>query len=108
MWKKAVLFCPETYKLTHKFPDFEKFGLSSQLQRASVSISANIAEGQARGTVPDFVRFLYMSLGSVQEVETLLLVSKELGYVDDIGPWESTAQEITRMLVKLITSLRTE
>ena len=77
VWKNAVSFTTEVYKLTAAFPPSEKFGLVNQLQRASVSIASNIAEGASRTSEKDFTHFLEISLGSSFEVETQLLISKK-------------------------------
>lgn len=69
------------YQLTKDFPDDEKFGLISQLRRASISIVANIAEGSSRSSEKNFKHFLSMSLGSSFEIEALLEISLELGYI---------------------------
>ena len=83
VWKKAVDFTTDVYKLTELFPPSERFGLIDQLNRASVSIASNIAEGSARNSEKDFVHFLEISLGSSFEVETQLLISKKLKYISE-------------------------
>lgn len=83
VWKNAVSFTTEVYKLTAAFPSSEKFGLVNQLQRASVSIASNIAEGASRTSEKDFTHFLEISLGSSFEVETQLLISKNLNYISE-------------------------
>ena len=83
VWKNAVSFTTEVYKLTAAFPPSEKFGLVNQLQRASVSIASNIAEGASRTSEKDFTHFLEISLGSSFEVETQLLISKNLNYISE-------------------------
>jgi len=71
------------YELTSLFPDAERFGLISQMRRASVSITANIAEGAGRNSEKDFRRFLFISLGSSFEVEALMDISKDLDFIDE-------------------------
>lgn len=83
VWKKAIYFTTDVYKLTETFPSSEKFGLINQLQRAAVSIASNIAEGASRTSEKDFAHFLEMSLGSSFEVETQLLISKNLNYISE-------------------------
>ena len=83
VWKKAVDFTTDVYKLTELFPPSERFGLIDQLNRASVSIASNIAEGSARNSEKDFVHFLEISLGSSFEVETQLLISKNLNNISE-------------------------
>lgn len=81
-WKQSFEFVKKMYTLTAAFPLEEKFGLTSQIRRASVSIPVNIAEGSARRSDKELMQFLYISLGSASEIDTLLLLSKDLGFVD--------------------------
>lgn len=83
IWRDAVGFATDVYKLTSTFPKFEIYGLCDQMQRASVSISSNIAEGCSRESEKDFAHFLEMAIGSAFEVESQLLIAKNLGYIDD-------------------------
>ena len=83
VWKEAMKLAKEVYTLTARFPKEEMYGLSSQIRRASVSIPSNIAEGAARGSSKDFSRFLYISLGSLAELETQLLLAVDLGFIDN-------------------------
>lgn len=82
-FKKSHELTKLVYKLTNKFPKDERFGLISQLRRASSSIPSNIAEGSGRSTLRDFRSFLHNALGSAKEVEYQLLLSKDLEYIDD-------------------------
>ena len=82
IWQESVKFASEIYNLTKKFPSEEQFGLTSQLNRAAVSISLNIAEGEGRGSDADLSRFIQMSIGSLNEVVTILHLSCEQGYID--------------------------
>lgn len=81
VWQDAVGFATKVYKVTAEMPWFEKKGLCDQLQRAVVSISSNIAEGAAKPSDIEFAHFLDMSLGSAFEVETQLLIAKNIGYI---------------------------
>jgi four helix bundle protein len=83
VWKASIDLVLEIYRMTGGFPSDERFGLTSQIRRASVSIPSNIAEGAARNSDSDFVRFLYISQGSASEVETQLLIASRLGYISD-------------------------
>ncbi len=76
-------FVVELYRITNQFPKEEKFGLVDQLRRAGVSISSNIAEGSARGSDKEFIRFLYFALGSASEVETQIILSHRLGFISN-------------------------
>ncbi len=79
-WAKSINFATLIYKETESFPKHELFGLVNQIRRAVVSISSNIAEGSNRGSNKEFVRFLYIALGSASEVDTQLIIAKELNY----------------------------
>lgn len=81
VWEAAISLAVDCYEATKEFPGIERFGLTSQIRRASVSISANIAEGSGRKTDRDFVRFLRIAGGSANEVESLLHVAEKLGYL---------------------------
>ena len=108
VWQDAVDYASKVYKVTADMPWFEKKGLCDQLQRAAVSISSNIAEGAARPSDADFAHFLDTSLGSAFEVETQLLISKNVGYLDS-GSYDSLMKdldEIERQINGLISSLR--
>lgn len=105
VWKLSVEFVTDLYRETVKFPDIEKFALVQQLQRAAVSIPSNIAEGAARQTNKEFVQFLYIALGSCAEVETQLIIAKNLGYSIDEKIFQKN-ERIKRMLVGLIKNKR--
>ena len=81
IWKNSIVFCPKIYNVTGTFPDSERFGLISQLTRAVISIPSNIAEGSAKSSDKHFLIFLENALGSCYEIETQLLVSKQLKYI---------------------------
>lgn len=84
IWKLSRKFCTEIYVITANFPDSEKFGLTNQLRRASISVPSNIAEGCSRSSNKDFSRFLEIAIGSIYEIETQLLIAFDLGYIDQI------------------------
>ena len=81
VWKQAMELTKLTYQLTKSLPDNEKFGMASQLKRASVSIPANIAEGAARQTKKEFKQFLYIANGSLNEMDTLIELATELNLI---------------------------
>ncbi len=81
IWQDSIKFSIDIYQVTKTFPQQEQFGLVSQLRRASVSIPSNIAEGSKRGTKKDFASFLRIAHGSSAEIETQLLIAKELGFL---------------------------
>jgi four helix bundle protein len=80
VWKKGMELAGQVYRLTQKFPKQEMYGLISQLQRAAVSIPANIAEGHARNSTKEFLHHLSIARGSLAELETLLLLAEQLHY----------------------------
>ncbi|RFN57655.1 four helix bundle protein [Marixanthomonas ophiurae] len=82
VWKKSRAFCKHIYKITILFPESEKFGLVNQLRRASVSVPSNIAEGASRKSNKDFARFLEIAIGSCYEMETQIILSNDLGFID--------------------------
>ncbi len=103
VWRKAIEFVIKIYKATDGFPKDERFGLISQLRRASVSIPANIAEGAGRKSYKEFAHFLSNSQGSASEVETELLIANRLGYLEPKTHAELVASldEIGRMITGL-------
>ena len=109
VWKDAVLLSTQIYKLTNDMPWFEKKGICDQLQRAVVSIASNIAEGSARPSDTEFAHFLDIALGSSYEVETQLLISKNIGYINDevYDNLNSLVLSVERQLSGLIKTLRT-
>ena len=82
-WKKSYEFVLLTYKTTKKFPDYEKYGLASQFQRAAVSIIANIAEGSKKISKADKLRLLNIAQGSLEECRCYTLLSKDLNYISE-------------------------
>src|SRR5450759_2378684 len=80
VWKESMLLAKEAYLLTKSFPKEELYGITSQIRRASVSVPSNIAEGAARSSDKEFIQFLYISLGSLSELETQLLLSRDLEF----------------------------
>lgn len=84
VWKKSFVLVTKLYLLNASFPPTEKYGITSQLRRAAISIPLNIAEGSARGSDKELLQFLYIALGSASELDTLLLLSKDLGFIDPL------------------------
>lgn len=107
VWKKAVEFVVAVYRATESFPKDERFGLTSQLRRAAVSIPANIAEGAGRKSQKEFAHFLSNSQGSASEVETELLIARRLNYLqeDKYLALRSSLDDIGRMLTGLCQHL---
>ncbi len=109
-WQKAMAFVTEVYEVTKSFPLDERYGLTSQLRRAAVSVPSNIAEGQARYSQKDFRRFLSQARGSLVEVETQLLIARNLGYLhEDKGrQLLMLSAELGRIINGLVSSITTE
>jgi four helix bundle protein len=109
VWKKAHVMVLEIYKFTAAFPNTERYGLIDQIRRASYSVPANIVEGQSRNTTKEYLYFLHNARGSVEEVRYFVLLSKELGYINDNihEKLESEYETVSKMLNGLIKSLRT-
>ena len=105
VWQKAMMLVNHIYELTLAFPNDEKFGLTSQLRRAAVSVPSNIAEGSGRGSDKDFCRFLFHARGSLTEIETQLLIAQQLGYCVINHDIDELTQQVFAMLNKLIQRL---
>jgi four helix bundle protein len=108
VWQKSIEFVVSIYTLTNNFPKDELYGLTSQMRRAGISISSNIAEGAARSSKKEFIKYLYIALGSSSELETHIIISKELSYIsiDEYNSLLNDLSEIRMMLLGLIKSLK--
>ena len=104
VWQKSIELVKDIYKICKEFPKEELYSLTDQIKRSVVSVPANIAEGSGRNTTKEFIQFLYIALGSVCELETHLIISKEIGYLYNKHLLE--IQEIQKMLNGLINSLK--
>jgi four helix bundle protein len=106
LWKSSMNLTTEIYKLTRNFPESERYGLSSQMQRASVSIPSNIAEGFGRESTKELLRFLYTARGSLMELSTQLEICNNLGYLpeEEHSSIQRLADEVNRLLNGLIFS----
>ncbi len=109
-WLKALELVVAVYKRTEGFPKEERYGLTSQLRRAAISIPANIAEGAGRNSKKEFVHFLSNSQGSASELETELIIAHRLGYLDETSVSELLRQleRIGRLITGLSQHLRRE
>lgn len=108
VWEKSHAFALAVYKACEAFPRMEQYGLTSQLQRAALSIPTNIAEGCGYESDAQFIRFLEIALGSASECEYLLLFARDMGYLssETFTALSADATEIKRMLTGLLKSLR--
>jgi len=107
-WQKAHELVLAVYKATEQFPTREQFGLSSQIRRASVSVTSNIAEGFSRQTKPDKIHFYHMALGSCTEVQNQLIIARDLDFVSlrIFETMESLSIEVHKLLNGLIKAVR--
>jgi four helix bundle protein len=107
-WQKAIDLVVDVYKLTARFPDHERYGLTSQLRRSAVSIPSNIAEGHGRWTPAELVHGLRIANGSRQEAETQLIVAERLGYISDseTASLYSQLDEVGRIIFGLAGAIR--
>jgi len=108
VWQRSVELALQIYKLTAKFPDSEKFGLTNQLRRASVSVASNIAEGYGRSTRGEYLQFLGHARGSIFEVETQIVIAKalEFGPKQTMLAAEELCNEVGKMLGAMMKTLR--
>ena len=108
VWKKALNLSLGVYQMTKRFPTDEKYGLVSQMRRSSVSIASIIAEGAGRNTNGEFKQFLGMAQGSAYELETQLIISRNMDFVSegDLAKTESEISSISNMIFKLKQSLK--
>jgi four helix bundle protein len=107
VWQKSYEICLEIYRITAEFPKQELYGLTAQIRRSGVSIVSIIAEGYGRKTTQDYIRMLYISYGSVCELETQILLAGDLNFIEKgaLGRVKQDIAEIERMLMALIKSL---
>src|SRR5690606_11743362 len=107
IWKKSRLFCKDIYEVTYLFPETEKFGITRQIRRASISIPSNIAEGASRKSNKDFARFLEITIGSCYEIETQLLIANDLGFIkeENLNPLLLKLESIIKMTSKFKSTL---
>ncbi|MDD2890143.1 MAG: four helix bundle protein [bacterium] len=95
IWQKGIDLVKDIYKLTKKFPESERYALIDQIHRSAISIPSNIAEGQARQHSKEFRQFLYITLGSLAELDTQLTISMELKYISE--------PDLNQLSIKIIT-----
>lgn len=110
VWRRSIDFVTFIYKITGTFPEREKFGLVDQMRRAAVSVPSNIAEGASRQSSREFIQFLYIANGSLAELETQLIISNKLDYLNDekFIELEQECDEIGKMISGLIKYRKTQ
>ncbi|HBH25145.1 MAG TPA: four helix bundle protein [Cytophagales bacterium] len=102
IWKNSISLVKDVYELANKFPAHERYALSAQIRRSSISIPSNIAEGAARSGDKEFIRFLYISIGSLSELETQLMIAKEIGYI--VNP--KIFQELDNLRMSILSFIK--
>ena len=105
-WKQAMDLVVGVYTLTARFPQSEQYGLVSQLRRAAVSVPANIAEGAARNGSKEFLHFLGIASGSLSELDTLIDLARQLGYVENTEDLNAKVDEVSGLVMGLASSIR--
>jgi four helix bundle protein len=107
VWQRSIQLSLSIYQLTKTFPKEERYGLTSQIQRAGISVPSNIAEGYGRGTRKDYKQFLSIARGSTLEVQTQLFIANELGCCNSaaLKQAQSLSEEVSKMLYSLIQKL---
>jgi four helix bundle protein len=105
-WQQAIVLVKSVYEATAKFPKEELYLLTSQMRRCAVSVPSNIAEGAARSGSREFLQFLGIARGSLSELETQVLIAKELGYLKNYDALAEQIDSVFRLLGGLINSLR--
>ena len=108
VWKKGVELVKRVYLSTKKFPKEEAYGLTNQMRRSAISIPSNIAEGKMRQHTNEYVQFLYVALGSCGELDTQLIIAKQLGYIskEDASSFADEIDHISRMIRSLIKTIK--
>ena len=105
IWKRGIQLSVNCYRLTEKFPKSELYGLTSQIRRASVSVPSNIAEGYGRRTKNEYIHFLHIALGSLRELDTQLIIAKEVK-LTDYALFSPVLEEADRMQGILVSTLQ--
>ena len=106
VWKASIDLVIKIYSITKKFPNDELYGLTNQLRRAAVSIPSNIAEGAARKSSKEFIQFLHISLGSLSELETQIIIAERLNYIENNDVLFDEIISIKKMIHGLIRYLK--
>lgn len=108
VWQKSIKLVKEVFLLTNNFPKSELYGLTSQMRRAAVSIPSNIAEGYGRKSSKEYAQFYSISYGSALELETQVIISKELSFtlLENFGKVDILLEEVSRMLNSMISQMR--
>ena len=106
VWQESISLVKDIYSVTGRFPEEEKFGLVTQMRRSAVSVPSNIAEGAGRGSQREFAQFLVIARGSLSELETQIIIAKELNYLNDIAVIENRLHSIFQLLGLLLNKMK--
>lgn len=108
IWKRAVQLAIHCYKFTQSFPKHELYGLTSQIRRSAVSVASNIAEGYGRQSKQEYIKFLYISLASLRELDTQFIIAKEVDLLDKslFTPIMNEVDEMQSILVATLNKLK--
>jgi four helix bundle protein len=106
VWQKGIALVEQVYATSQKFPEEEKFGLTSQMRRCAVSVPSNIAEGWGRATKAQYRNFLNIARGSLLELETQTIISERLGYIESPKEILNLIEEESKMLTSLLNKLK--
>ncbi|PXV59204.1 four helix bundle protein [Dyella jiangningensis] len=107
VWQRAMVLVEQVYACSSTFPDSERFGLTAQMRRAAISVPSNIAEGAARRSTPEYLRFLSIARGSLSELDTQLQIAARLGYGKVSSDIRTCIDEVFAMLTGLMNALQT-
>ena len=105
IWKRGIQLCVSCYQLTKHFPNSEIYGLTSQIRRSAVSVPSNIAEGYGRVSKAEYIRFLQIALGSLRELDTQLIIAKEVKLVEP-DLFTSVMKEVDDLQRIMVSSLQ--
>ncbi|NMG11551.1 four helix bundle protein [Brasilonema sp. UFV-L1] len=108
VWKRAVQLSVNCYQITKRFPQSELYGLTNQIRRSSVSVASNIAEGYGRRSKQEYIQFLHIALGSLRELDTQLIIAKEVELTDKtlFQPIMNEVEEMQSILVATLNKLK--
>ena len=106
VWQQAMVLVKSVYAVTTDFPKHEVFGLTSQMRRAAISVPSNIAEGAGRASKKEFLQFLPIARGSLNELDTQLLIAKDLGYLNETDAIDALIDRVLALIGGLINSER--
>ncbi|WYL93903.1 MAG: four helix bundle protein [Gloeotrichia echinulata IR180] len=104
IWKRAVQLAIHCYKFTQAFPKHELYGLTSQIRRSAISVASNIAEGYGRQSRQEYIKFLYIALGSLRELDTQFIIAKEVDLLDK-NLFTNIMNEVEEMQSILVATL---